>query len=88
MTDRVLTPIEIRRTAFKAVSSQKSGGFGYTHTSRDANEMCIYCKNENTTRITDPGYLAPFAVEWGASKFKVFECHCCTAVFSFGVKDD
>ena len=85
--DRVLTPVEIRRTAFKAVGGDKAGD-GYTHPGRDANEMCIYCKNEATDRVTDAGYLAPFAKEWGSSAFKVMSCHCCSAVFSFGVRND
>lgn len=84
--DRVLTANEIRRTAFMAVARVKVGD-RYTHPDRDANEMCIYCKNEDTDRVTDAGYLAPFAKEWGAAPFKVFGCHCCQAVFSFGVSD-
>lgn len=86
--DRILTANEIRRTAFKAVGRSKGGGYGYTHPARDANEMCVYCKNEDTERVTDVGYLAPFAKEWGAAAHKVFSCACCTAVFSFGVSDE
>lgn len=81
---RTLTTNEIGRTAFKAIPKERwESSYGYTHPHRDKNEMCPYCKNEDTDVVRDESYLAPFSAFYGDKKFKVIYCHCCTAVFSF-----
>jgi hypothetical protein len=80
-----LTQNEIARTAFKAVHP---GGIesphGYT-TSRDKNEMCPYCKNENTDVVRDVAELGRFRQFYGDSvkKFTAVSCWCCGGVWSF-----
>lgn len=93
MTDmRALTPSEICRTAFLAVNSRKTSPFCNTMPDRDANEMCPYCKNENTEIVRDPAYLRDFdafyagvaaAKGLAAVDFTVMHCDACWAVWSF-----
>ena len=81
--DRVLTASEIARTALPRVNPRKASPFGSTHPHRDANEMCVYCKREDTDEVTDAGYLAPFRAYYGERRFRVMCCPSCQAVFSF-----
>lgn len=85
---RQLTQNEIARTAFKAIPKEQwKSPYSYTHPLRDKNEMCPYCKNEDTDVVRDPDDLRPFA-EWyrdKAQKFTVVRCWCCSAVWSFYV---
>lgn len=81
---RTLTANEIARTAFKAIPKERwNSPYGYTHPHRDKNEMCPYCKNEDTDVVQDAAYIKPFKEFYGDKKFRVIHCHCCTAVFSF-----
>ena len=80
-----MTFADIRNTSFEYKSDWRPSPFGYTHPDRDPNEMCIYCKNENTERIRDKASLAKwdaFWVNFPEMKYKVFWCYCCGAVFS------
>lgn len=78
-----LTNNEICRTAFKAITkSEFKSQYGYTHPNRDHNEMCVYCKNEDTEVILDMAHLAPFKKFYGDKSFKVVNCHYCNSVFS------
>lgn len=83
---KTLTQNEIARTSFRAVSPGLwESPFGYTSPHRDKNEMCPYCKNEDTVVVRDAAYLEPFK-EWyrnKVDKFTVMHCWCCTAVWSF-----
>lgn len=51
----------------------------------DPNSVCPYCKNENTTHVTDSGVLLSYRNNpaFKGVAFKVFECYCCNAVFSW-----
>lgn len=83
---RQLAPNEIARTSFMSIPSEAwKSPYGYTHHSRDKNEMCPYCKNEDTDVVRDTAHIAPFAEFYGnkVQKFTVVHCHCCSAVFSF-----
>lgn len=74
---------EIARTAFRYIPKERwESSFGYK-TTRDKNEMCPYCKNENTDVVTDPVTLEPFRAFYAGRKFTVVSCHCCSAVWSF-----
>lgn len=81
---RTLTDNEIARTSFRGVlNSVWKSPYGYTHPNRDKNEMCPYCKNEDTDIVRDAAYLAPFFAFYKDKKFTVVHCKCCSAVFSF-----
>ena len=82
---RELTRNEIARTSFKYYKDWNSS-FGYK-TNRDKNEMCPYCKNEDTDIIRDAVSLRPFQEYYKDMEFKVMSCYCCNAVFSYGVID-
>lgn len=84
---KTLTQNEIGRTAFKHIPGQWKSPFGYTHPHRDKNEMCPYCKNENTDVVRDAEDLVPFVKFYGdrVEKFTVVYCFCCSAVWSFYV---
>lgn len=85
---RTLTTSEIARTAFKAIPKERwESPYGYTHPHRDKNEMCPYCKNEDTDVVRDMAHLEPFRQWYGekVQKFTVVECRCCSAVWSFFV---
>lgn len=88
---RQLTPNEIERTAFKRLPQKKrESTHGYKHSRRDKNEICPYCKNEDTEVVRDTVYLEPFR-RWYADrvhKFTVVHCWCCTAVWSFYAIDE
>jgi hypothetical protein len=78
-----LTQSEIGRTAFPWKDpSNFTSTFGRTHPLRDPNEMCIYCKNENTDRVLDQALLKPFLDFYKEAKFKAFHCSACESVFS------
>ena len=87
-TEGELTQNEIARTAFKAISQERRNSpYGYTHPNRDKNEMCPYCKNEDTDVIRDKAELAPFDQYYGdrVQKYTVVHCFCCSSVWSFYV---
>ena len=77
---------EIARTAFMAIPKERwNSPFGYTHPNRDKNEMCPYCKNEDTDVVRDAESLEPFEA-WYAGrveKYTVVNCRMCSAVWSF-----
>jgi hypothetical protein len=83
---RTLTTNEIGRTAFRYIPGKWESQFGYT-SNRDKNEMCAYCKNENTDVVRDDAYNAPFAEFYGdrVKTYTVVHCYCCSAVWSFFV---
>ena len=84
MERAVLTVEEVRRTAFSSINPERwRSPFGYTST-RNKNEMCPYCKNEDTAVIRDPAHLTPFKQVYG-DKYKFVAVHCwlCTAVWSY-----
>jgi len=83
---RTLTQSEIGRTAFKAVDPKGiNSPFGYTHPHRDKNEMCPYCKREDTDVIRDAAELEPFARFYAGkyARFTAVSCPSCSAVWSF-----
>lgn len=55
----------------------------------DPNSTCPYCKNEQTTPVTDSSVLLSYKENpaFKGMVFKVFECHCCNAVFSWYKED-
>ena len=71
-----LTDGEIVRTAFKALPPQERGH------RKDPNENCPYCKDRSPERITDADYLMPFSRLFSGKRHKVFNCLCCSAVFT------
>ena len=84
---RTLTRNEIWRTSFKAIPHEQwNSPYGYTQPNRDKNEMCPYCKNEDTVVVQDSAHLTSFRDFYGDKKFKVVHCHCCSAVFSFWIE--
>lgn len=81
-----LTPNEIYRTAFKSIPQDKwQSQFGYSYPNRDKNEMCPYCKNEDTEVITNEVELQPFKQFYSdkVKKFTVVQCFCCSGIWSF-----
>lgn len=68
-----------------SLAAEFKSAFGRTHPERDAAEMCKYCYNEDTQRITDPIDLAPYAKHYEGREFKAFSCFCCGAKFHFEV---
>lgn len=80
-----LTENEIARTSFRSISNELwNSPYGYTHQNRDKNEMCPYCKNEDTNIVLDPVLLGRFMEFHRAvkSRLTVVECLSCSAVFS------
>lgn len=51
----------------------------------DPNSICPYCKNEQTTPVVDSSVLLSYKENpaFKELKFKVFECYCCSAIFSW-----
>lgn len=51
----------------------------------DPNNICPYCRNENTTPVTDSSVLLSYRENpsFDGFTFKVFSCYCCNAVFSW-----
>ena len=81
--DRILTTNEIARTAFQHIDKERwTSPCGYSHPEKDPNEMCPYCKNEDTDIVIDKTYLSPFSDFYKDKKFRVVSCYCCSAVFS------
>lgn len=88
---RQLTKNEIARTAFREIPKDRwNSPYGYTHPHRDKNEMCLYCKSEDTDVVRDIVDLEPFQQFYGdkVKKFTVVHCMCCSAVWSFYVPND
>lgn len=83
---RQLTTQEILYTAFrKRPQDDFKSVYGYTHPERDKNDMCPYCKNEDTDVVRDSAYLKQFDDIFsseGVKGFRVLSCYCCGAVFS------
>lgn len=71
---------QILQTAFRYIEDWKPSPFGRGNT----NDMCPYCKNEDTDVIRDKSFLA----QWENIKafdgmiVKVLQCYSCTAIFS------
>ena len=83
---KTLTTNEIARTAFKALTPPEwEASSGYKHPRRNKNEVCPYCKNEDTDVVRDVVQLEPFKQWYGdrVEKFTVVNCWCCSAVWSF-----
>jgi len=80
--DKTLTVVEVGKTAFPKHSGVRYSPFGYM-TNRDTNDMCPYCKNENTEVIqgADLNVFNEFYTEKGF-KFRAISC-CCGAQFSY-----
>lgn len=51
--------------------------FGYTHPNDDKRQMCPYCYNEDTERVTDVLELKPYEQYYHGLPFKVYTCYCC-----------
>lgn len=53
--------------------------FGYTHLgpNDDKRQMCPYCYNEDTQRITDSMDLKPYVEHYKGEPFKAYSCYCC-----------
>lgn len=51
----------------------------------DPNSICPYCKNDQTTPVTDTSILLSYKENpaFKGLTFKVFECYCCNVVFSW-----
>ena len=83
---RTLTQNEIHRTAFKYIPKKIwHTEYGYIRPDFDKNQMCPYCKNEDTDVVRDKVALAPFTEYYGekVEKFTVVHCWCCAAMWSF-----
>ena len=59
--------------------------YGYTNPTKDAREMCIYCKNEDTVIVIDKLDLAPYVEHYKGIPFKLVECPACGAKFHYRV---
>lgn len=81
---RDLTDSEIVATAYKYIPKENwSSPFEYMLPKRDKNEMCPYCKNEDTNVVTDQAFLNRYKKLFKNKEFKVLECHCCSSIFSW-----
>lgn len=82
-----LTPREQCQTAFKWKPFTKETWQNTTRIDKanDPNSICPYCKNENTTPVTDSSVLLSYRENpsFKGLTFKVFECYYCNAVFSW-----
>jgi hypothetical protein len=77
---------EIYRTSFKYLRRDLwKSPYGY-YMNRDPNEMCPYCKNEDTNIVRNTVDLQLFKEFYSSVEipnYIVVECDCCTAVWSF-----
>lgn len=81
---RSLTDKEIVATTFRYIPGEKTwSSYGYTYPKRDKNEMCPYCKNEDTDVVTDQAFLNGYKRLFKGRDFKVMECPTCTAIFAW-----
>lgn len=80
-----LSPQAIEKWEEECLNGNFYSLFGRTHPDKDPYEMCQYCKNEDTQQIVNRGELAPYIEYYGTTKFKVFSCFCCSAVWHFPV---
>lgn len=79
-----LTQKEIWCTSFHEILHKEwKTTYGWAHPDRDKNQMCPYCKNEDTDVVRDEAYLVPFKEFYKDRKFTVVSCWCCNAVFSY-----
>lgn len=82
-----LTPKQQCQTAFKWKPFTKEMWQRATRidNANDPNSVCPYCKNENTTPVTDSSVLLSYKENpaFKGLTFKVFECYCCNAIFSW-----
>jgi hypothetical protein len=84
-----LTPRQQCQTAFqwKPFTKETWGETGVSRidNANDPNSICPYCKNEQTTPVTDSSVLLSYRDNpaFKGWVFKVFECYCCNAVFSW-----
>lgn len=80
-----MTPNQIHRTAFKYLKQGEGpliNGVRYKG-SVDTNNVCPYCKNQDTEAVRDSAVLDPFKKYYGDKAFKVVFCPACEAVFSY-----
>lgn len=89
---RELSDNEIQRTSFEYISSNKwDSQFGYKLPNRNKNEMCPYCKNEDTDIVRDFAFTRKFKEFYSKvniTDFTVVYCYCCEAVWSFYKRKD
>lgn len=57
--------------------------FGCTHPNQDKRQMCPYCYNEDTQRITDFIELSPYVEHYKGDRFMAFSCYCCGGSWHF-----
>jgi hypothetical protein len=79
---RQLTQIEIGRTAFREHDLPED-----RVSTVDSNNICPYCKNQETDIVYNALDLAPFKQFYGDKPFRVMECFSCSAVFSICLKN-
>jgi hypothetical protein len=83
----MLTRIQQCQAAFqwRPFTKETWGESSRIDNANDPNSICPYCKNEQTTPITDSSLLLSYSENpsFKGLTFKVFECHCCNAVFSW-----
>lgn len=79
---------EIALTAFAYIKGEWKSPWMY-HTHRDKNEMCPYCKNEDTEVVRDVATVKLFAefYKGRTTKFQVMSCWLCSALWSYYHKD-
>lgn len=63
------------KTRVRCETSQNTVPFDYRHPL----EVCIYCFNEDTQRITDVVELQTYIDFHKGEPFKVYQCYCCGA---------
>jgi len=83
-----VTPNEVWRTAFKEIPQQNwESPYGYKHPDKDPNQMCVYCKNEDTDVVRDSAVRELYSKEFKdqVEKFTVMYCSACTAQWSYYV---
>lgn len=82
-----LTPRQQCQTAFqwKPFTKEVWQNAVRIDNANDPNSTCPYCKNEQTTPVTDSSVLLSYRDNpaFKGLVFKVFECHCCNAIFSW-----
>lgn len=83
----VLTQRQQCQTAFqwKPFTKETWGEAVRTDNTNDPNSICPYCKNEQTTPVVDSSVLLSYKENppFKGLVFKVFECSCCNAIFSW-----
>jgi hypothetical protein len=78
---------EIIASAHEYIQNWKPSDFGRKGT-KDPNEMCRYCKNEDTEAVRDAGTLNEYKKFFKDIVHKVYYCHCCGVTSSWYKKPD